>query len=378
LELLLSSKDFAEVVETVKFDKSKWLRLSIDLEEGSKDVLMKDFEKLEQLKETVKAEYLDRKDVSYIERAFEHVDIYKDINKFVGKIDKTNLEASVEGISNDIERVFVNEANKTDYKGVYHCIKNMKATEANDIKNAAQIISAKQKDSKIALETKEMEIRSLCNSLSEALKAKIKILEQLKRDETSLAKPIAKIDTFKATSSEVTFDTTSQNRSSQSIVKMVEDSRNSTEPEKEDNVKIEDSTDSTNSSSNTNPASATPNGGDRCYVCKRPYMRSHQFYPKVRLLGPLFVNFIRFSLNELFLQMCNECGECNWQKRSPKVNLTGKIALVTGARVKIGYYTALMLLRNGATVIATTRFSRDAAVRFTEVRLLDSINFFLQ
>jgi hypothetical protein len=293
LEPLLSSKDFAEVVDTVKFDKNKWMRLSIDLEEGSKDVLMKEFEKLEQLNDTVKAEYLERKDISDIERAFEHVDIYKDIKKFVGKIDKTNLEA-IEGISNDIERVFVNEANKTDYEGVYHYIKNMKAMEANDIKNAAQIISAKQKDSKIALETKEMEIRSLCNNLSEALKAKIKILEQLKRDETSLVKPIAKIDTFKATSSKITFDTASQNRNSLSIVKMVEDSLNSTEPEKEDNVKIEDSTDSANSPSNTNSASANPNGGDRCYVCKRPYMRSHQFYPKVRLSGPLFVNFIRF------------------------------------------------------------------------------------
>ena len=40
--------------------------------------------------------------------------------------------------------------------------------------------------------------------------------------------------------------------------------------------------------------------------------------------------------------------------------------LVTGARVKIGYQTALKLLRSGATVIATTRFPKDAAARYAK------------
>jgi NAD(P)-dependent dehydrogenase (short-subunit alcohol dehydrogenase family) len=37
---------------------------------------------------------------------------------------------------------------------------------------------------------------------------------------------------------------------------------------------------------------------------------------------------------------------------------------VTGARVKIGFHAALMLLRSGAHVFVTTRFARDAASRY--------------
>ena len=38
--------------------------------------------------------------------------------------------------------------------------------------------------------------------------------------------------------------------------------------------------------------------------------------------------------------------------------------VVTGARVKIGYQAAIMLLRAGCHVIVTTRFPRDAATRY--------------
>ncbi|HEY0095870.1 MAG TPA: SDR family oxidoreductase, partial [Archangium sp.] len=44
--------------------------------------------------------------------------------------------------------------------------------------------------------------------------------------------------------------------------------------------------------------------------------------------------------------------------------LSGQVALITGARVKIGYQASLMLLRSGAQVIATTRFPKDAARRY--------------
>jgi len=40
------------------------------------------------------------------------------------------------------------------------------------------------------------------------------------------------------------------------------------------------------------------------------------------------------------------------------------IALVTGARIKIGFEIALKLLRDGATVIATSRFFKDAYLRY--------------
>jgi len=80
----------------------------------------------------------------------------------------------------------------------------------------------------------------------------------------------------------------------------------------------------------------------KCYVCKTPFLRVHFFYDS----------------------MCTPCAELNWTKRHQTADLTGRVALVTGARVKIGYQAAIMLLRAGARVIATTRFPRDAARRY--------------
>ncbi len=79
-----------------------------------------------------------------------------------------------------------------------------------------------------------------------------------------------------------------------------------------------------------------------CYVCKAPYDRVHAFYHS----------------------MCPACAELNFEKREQTARLDGKVALVTGARIKIGYHTVLKLLRAGARVIATTRFPVDAAQRF--------------
>ena len=47
--------------------------------------------------------------------------------------------------------------------------------------------------------------------------------------------------------------------------------------------------------------------------------------------------------------------------------MTGKIAIVTGARIKIGQEIALILLRNGCHVIVTTRFPKNAAAAFAQV-----------
>jgi len=79
-----------------------------------------------------------------------------------------------------------------------------------------------------------------------------------------------------------------------------------------------------------------------CYVCKRKFRTLHFFYDS----------------------MCASCGDFNWHKRSQTADLSGRIALVTGSRVKIGYQAAIMLLRAGARVIVTTRFPRDAAARY--------------
>ena len=80
----------------------------------------------------------------------------------------------------------------------------------------------------------------------------------------------------------------------------------------------------------------------RCYVCKEQYQQLHFFYH----------------------QLCTTCGDFNFQKRQINTDLSGKIALITGGRVKIGYHLVLKMLRNGATVILTTRFPNDAWTRF--------------
>ncbi|HZF28588.1 MAG TPA: SDR family NAD(P)-dependent oxidoreductase, partial [Gammaproteobacteria bacterium] len=81
-----------------------------------------------------------------------------------------------------------------------------------------------------------------------------------------------------------------------------------------------------------------------CYVCKKPFARVHRYYDS----------------------MCEECGDFNYAKREQTADLGGQYALVTGARVKIGYQASLKLLRAGAHVVATTRFPVDAAARYAK------------
>ena len=80
-----------------------------------------------------------------------------------------------------------------------------------------------------------------------------------------------------------------------------------------------------------------------CYVCKVDFTRLHHFYDA----------------------LCPECAELNYRKRFQTASLEGRVGLVTGARVKIGFQTALKMLRAGARVIATTRFPHDAAQRYS-------------
>jgi NAD(P)-dependent dehydrogenase (short-subunit alcohol dehydrogenase family) len=82
----------------------------------------------------------------------------------------------------------------------------------------------------------------------------------------------------------------------------------------------------------------------RCYTCKKTWGESnrHAFYAR----------------------MCFECGETNLRKRHQLCDLRGRYALVTGARIKIGFEIALRLLRSGCHVTVTTRFPKDALVRY--------------
>jgi NAD(P)-dependent dehydrogenase (short-subunit alcohol dehydrogenase family) len=81
-----------------------------------------------------------------------------------------------------------------------------------------------------------------------------------------------------------------------------------------------------------------------CYVCKAEYTKLHHFYDT----------------------MCTACGDFNYAKRFQTADLSNQVAVVTGSRLKIGYHITLMLLRAGATVVATTRFPVDAALRFSQ------------
>ena len=51
-------------------------------------------------------------------------------------------------------------------------------------------------------------------------------------------------------------------------------------------------------------------------------------------------------------------------KRNLTCDLSGKVALVTGGRIKIGFEIVLILLRNGAHTVVTTLFPKDAANKF--------------
>ena len=80
----------------------------------------------------------------------------------------------------------------------------------------------------------------------------------------------------------------------------------------------------------------------RCYVCKARYRQVHGFYHS----------------------LCPPCAARNYRARTDRVDLRGRRALITGGRIKIGFELALKLLRDGARVVVTTRFPRDAARRY--------------
>lgn len=79
-----------------------------------------------------------------------------------------------------------------------------------------------------------------------------------------------------------------------------------------------------------------------CYICKEDFTRLHPFYD----------------------QLCPKCAELNFRKRTELADLRGRVALLTGGRVKIGYQAGIKLLRCGARLIVSTRFPRDAATRY--------------
>jgi NAD(P)-dependent dehydrogenase (short-subunit alcohol dehydrogenase family) len=81
---------------------------------------------------------------------------------------------------------------------------------------------------------------------------------------------------------------------------------------------------------------------ESCYVCKSLYTEVHHFY-----------HFL-----------CPQCAAFNYAMRGMTADLTGRVALITGGRIKIGHQLVLRMLRDGATVLVVTRFPCAAARRF--------------
>ncbi|MGW2559299.1 SDR family NAD(P)-dependent oxidoreductase [Streptomyces sp. NPDC001514] len=79
-----------------------------------------------------------------------------------------------------------------------------------------------------------------------------------------------------------------------------------------------------------------------CYVCKSLYRQADAFYHR----------------------LCPECARDNAARRALSTDLSGRRALLTGGRVKIGFQLALMMLRDGADVLVTSRFPQDTLRRF--------------
>jgi hypothetical protein len=79
-----------------------------------------------------------------------------------------------------------------------------------------------------------------------------------------------------------------------------------------------------------------------CYCCNESFSKAHFFYNRI----------------------CPTCAEWNYEKRFREESLTGQVAILTGCRVKVGFATALKLLRAGAFLIGTTRFPASALEQF--------------
>jgi NAD(P)-dependent dehydrogenase (short-subunit alcohol dehydrogenase family) len=95
----------------------------------------------------------------------------------------------------------------------------------------------------------------------------------------------------------------------------------------------------------TDPTVGTLGKARACYICKERYREVDAFYH----------------------QLCPTCAALNRSHRDARTDLTGRRALLTGGRAKIGMYIALRLLRDGAHTTITTRFPTDAARRFTDM-----------
>ncbi len=81
-----------------------------------------------------------------------------------------------------------------------------------------------------------------------------------------------------------------------------------------------------------------------CYICKKRF--SHD------------------NIHKFYHNLCKKCGDYNYSFREMNFDWKKRIAIVTGGRVKIGFNIAIKLLSYNCIVLITTRFPKDALIRF--------------
>jgi len=81
-----------------------------------------------------------------------------------------------------------------------------------------------------------------------------------------------------------------------------------------------------------------------CYICK--------------------VKFNNKNIHKFYHNLCKNCGDYNYSYREMNFDWKKRIAIVTGGRVKIGFNIAIKLLSYNCIVLITTRFPKDALIRF--------------
>ena len=79
-----------------------------------------------------------------------------------------------------------------------------------------------------------------------------------------------------------------------------------------------------------------------CYACNSQYHQIHSFYHR----------------------LCPDCAKLNFTNRSLKVDLSNRNVILTGGRIKVGYASALKILRCNANLTITTRFPAIAFENF--------------
>jgi NAD(P)-dependent dehydrogenase (short-subunit alcohol dehydrogenase family) len=86
-----------------------------------------------------------------------------------------------------------------------------------------------------------------------------------------------------------------------------------------------------------------------CYGCNKPVMMVHSDY----------------------VYSCKQCGDFFQKCRGLSKSRLGDVAIVTGARTKLGHQICLKLLRAGVAVFGTTRFPEKALQLFSQYRDYD-------